>query len=536
MTTVNVRNNRQVIDYLARDYASFRKALGDLIPAKLPEWTDRSEADFGVVLIELLSYMGDILSYYQDRVANEAFLATAQQRSSVIQHLRLIGYEMAGATPSTTELSLIVANSRTGLLEVRKGDQFATRSGKAQKSVTFEYTDDKPLVIDLSALAPDSARTPEGAPLPGFKETRPCIPVREGRTVLRESIGVSSGAPNQRLRLAQTGVLRETIELSAATLPPAPPFRQRKNLIFGRRAFTPEQLDALEYEGRIASTLAFSRAPDADFATETDEDEVTIIVLGDGEYGSIPPSGIELVANYRVGGGALGNVGTGQITVISNAPALQLAGAKVVNRSPARGGADRESIEHAVRFAPTVFTSMNRAVTAEDYVAQARLFPGVSKARAEATNWNTVRLYIAPNGAGDEPTDVMKRDLLAYFEDKRMLTSQVDIQSPSYVRLEIVAKLECKAFFRRQEVAGEAANAVASLFAFDKVDFAQILYLSKIYEALEGIEGAANVFVERFRRVDRPELLAPDGRIALGQNEIPVLRTPDLRLEVSGGV
>ena len=68
MATINLRDNRQVIDYLARDYNSFRQALIDLIPAKLPEWTDRSEADFGIVLIELFAYMADILSYYQERI------------------------------------------------------------------------------------------------------------------------------------------------------------------------------------------------------------------------------------------------------------------------------------------------------------------------------------------------------------------------------------------------------------------------------------------------------------------------------------
>ena len=56
-----------------------------------------------MVLIELLAYMADILSYYQDRIANEAFLSTAQERRSVIEHLRLIGYEMPGAAPANME-------------------------------------------------------------------------------------------------------------------------------------------------------------------------------------------------------------------------------------------------------------------------------------------------------------------------------------------------------------------------------------------------------------------------------------------------
>src|SRR5438552_2402108 len=152
MATINLRENRQVIDYLARDYDSFRQALVALIPSKLPTWTDRSEADFGIVLLELVAYVGDILSYYVDRQTNECFLTTAQERRSVIEHLRLIGYEMAPAAPASARLSIIVGNTQNQNIEIRKGDQFATPSTKERSSMTFEYTDDKPLVIDLSIL------------------------------------------------------------------------------------------------------------------------------------------------------------------------------------------------------------------------------------------------------------------------------------------------------------------------------------------------------------------------------------------------
>jgi hypothetical protein len=61
-----------------RDYDSFLQAMRALIPEKLPEWTDHeSQADFGNVLLQLFAHMGDILSYYQDCVANESFLGTA---------------------------------------------------------------------------------------------------------------------------------------------------------------------------------------------------------------------------------------------------------------------------------------------------------------------------------------------------------------------------------------------------------------------------------------------------------------------------
>lgn len=80
------------IDYLAKDYTSFRKLMLDRMSAIAPDWQERSPADLGVALVELLAYVGDQLSYYQDAVATEAYLGTARQRISVRRHARLVDY------------------------------------------------------------------------------------------------------------------------------------------------------------------------------------------------------------------------------------------------------------------------------------------------------------------------------------------------------------------------------------------------------------------------------------------------------------
>jgi hypothetical protein len=85
---------KPLIDYNAKDYASFRRALLDWASVLIPDWKEVHEADFGIVLLELLAYAGDQLSYYQDVVANEAFLETARQRVSVRRHVNLIDYRM----------------------------------------------------------------------------------------------------------------------------------------------------------------------------------------------------------------------------------------------------------------------------------------------------------------------------------------------------------------------------------------------------------------------------------------------------------
>ena len=81
------------INYLAKDFLSFRQALLDFSALRYPQWQERSEADFGVMFLEALSALADDLSYTQDRIAAEATLATATQRRSVVRHARLVDYE-----------------------------------------------------------------------------------------------------------------------------------------------------------------------------------------------------------------------------------------------------------------------------------------------------------------------------------------------------------------------------------------------------------------------------------------------------------
>ena len=66
----------------------------DRLSLLVPGWTERSPADLGVTLVELLAYAADNLSYRQDAIANEAYLATARQRVSVRRHARLVDYFM----------------------------------------------------------------------------------------------------------------------------------------------------------------------------------------------------------------------------------------------------------------------------------------------------------------------------------------------------------------------------------------------------------------------------------------------------------
>lgn len=82
------------IDYLAKDYTSFRSLMLDRMSIVMPNWAERNAADVQIMLTEVLAHVADQLSYYQDAVATEAYLGTAHHRISVRRHTRLLDYRM----------------------------------------------------------------------------------------------------------------------------------------------------------------------------------------------------------------------------------------------------------------------------------------------------------------------------------------------------------------------------------------------------------------------------------------------------------
>lgn len=328
-----------------------------------------------------------------------------------------------------------------------------------------------------------------------------------------EILGESDGTPNQRFPLAHPGLILRSLGESQAI---------HKDIVL-----ITEFEERVE-EWRLRESLAFSREEQRDFAVEIDGQDQATVIFGDGVLGAIPPQGARISATYRVGGGRHGNVLAHTITTIVDAPQLALVGAQVTNPQPATGGAERESIEHAVQHAPQVFRSGKRAVTADDYQALALDFKGVGKVRAEAAGWNTVKLYVAPEGGG-HVSDVLRANLLAYFEDKRPVTTLVEIEDVDYVKIYISAEIGVKSYYNSEDVEEQVQKAAGGLLSFENVDFCHIFYLSKFYEAIEALEGVDYVTITEFRSQAEGEDVEASkargerelGKIALGPNQVP---------------
>jgi len=113
------------INYLAKDYASFRQLILDRMSYLLPDWKSRSPADLGVTLAELVAYIGDELSYWQDAVTTEAYLNTARKRISLRRHALLVDYHVSEGRNARSWLHIEVTG---GPFELSTTDlQFLTR-------------------------------------------------------------------------------------------------------------------------------------------------------------------------------------------------------------------------------------------------------------------------------------------------------------------------------------------------------------------------------------------------------------------------
>jgi hypothetical protein len=99
MTDTNITRNLRTVD----EWKTYFKTK---IPALNPNWTNMSEEDLGMVLVTLISIIGDELNFRYDTSILEAFLGTARERSNVQALLNLIGYSLDTYQTGKTTVSI----------------------------------------------------------------------------------------------------------------------------------------------------------------------------------------------------------------------------------------------------------------------------------------------------------------------------------------------------------------------------------------------------------------------------------------------
>ncbi|WP_306316874.1 MULTISPECIES: baseplate J/gp47 family protein [unclassified Streptomyces] len=495
------------IDYTNLGYDALRESMLAIARQTLPEWTDQTENDLGVLLIELFAYASDITLYYQSRIASQLFPATSDEPESLVQLLRLLGYELRPAPPATVDLAVAVDAAQALPLTIPAGTVFLAETVTATATATgtddrvrFESVRDTTLTSDVLG--------------PTIEENlRWFLPVSavEGSTVTSELIGTSDGGPHQLHPLGQHPVIAGSIT-TTVTGPGGP---------------------TLWHEVR---TLATAGPAERCFMVQRGADGTVTLLFGDGVNGAIPPKGsgldqVEVHATYRVGGGPQGNVPPGT-AFTSSISALR----KITAPAGGSGGAVGESVVGARDLAPRLYRAQNRAVTADDYVELALRTPGVGKARAVALNWNDVLLYVAPSGRVEQPSELLRRDLLTAFESSRMAGSVLRVLGPEPADIFLQAVIRAEPFYLQDDVRAAVTAATAGLIAFDAIDFGQSLFLSRVYDVLQSLPQVASLTVTQFSRTADGGVDA-DGVIELEPFELARPGYPEtIRLVIQGGV
>jgi len=432
------------MDYTSREYTALRNDLMGLIPNFAPQWTSRDPSDFGIVLIELFSYLGDVLNYQIDRAANEAFIDTATQRDTVIKLANLLGYIPNSGSAATG--SVTFTNTTPSALTIAAGTQISTQGDNANPAIVF--TLDSAVTVNANSTAAGT--------------------VTQGNLVSAEPVGNSTGTANQTFQLANLGAFIDSA----------------LSVTVGTITYT-----------RV-SNIIDADATDLAYVAYTDGNGYTYIKFGDGISGKIPPVGA-ITVNYRYTTTApsLGNVSVGTLTTLSI-----IIDVSVTNPKTLSGGSDAESTDSIRINAPKALRALNRAVSLADYADLALMVNGIAKANAIASSFASISLYLAGAGGGVLSSS-LKSNVTAKFVDKTPPGTTVTLYdyTPTYPYLNVTVNVLPQ--YNSANVVSAVQSSLADLFNFNNVSFGDFITEGEIYSTCKSVNGVSWITVNDYEKL-----------------------------------
>ena len=356
------------IDYTSRDFAALRADLIQLINSRTDlAWDPTDYSDLGNVLVEAFAYMGDIMSHYIDRAANETAVDTAIKKETLLNFANLYGYKPSGPTPATVDL--LFTNVSANTVDLPIGTQvMAPLSYGPFSEVYFETTVSAIGIIpgqsiSLSAVEGKTVNTDRPDQIDStYNKPRPA------------NIGLSTGLPNQTLSIPyDIGIIDGSLTVYIG-----------QGVAFSAWTYV--------------SNLLEQQPESLVFTTTQNTDGTINIVFGDNVNGAIPPANQLVSALYKTSAGSSGNVVPSAITEVTfvpgNADPLAITYFTVTNTTSATGGADADDQTQIKKKIKAAIASRNRAVTLTDYENLAALVPQVGRAKASGQYYSAINLYI----------------------------------------------------------------------------------------------------------------------------------------------
>jgi hypothetical protein len=484
MSVTPVSNIPIAIDYTGRDYYSLREALIARIQERVPDWTAADPADFGVALVEAFAYLGDMVSYYIDKTANEAFIETATQRDSLLNIAQTYGYVPASYRQATVDITF--ANSSDATVTIAAGTVVSGDVKFGDTVETLYFT------TNSEATVPAAVDDVPGEDTVSASHGQSVVLIAEGANTYGELIGTSDGTPNMSFELGETPVVDGSIEIYI------------------------QDGDIYSKWTKVQHLIDYS-STDLIYTVFVDENNIVTVNFGDGVSGVIPTAFSEIRAKYTVGGGTVGNVSASIIDTItyvdglSEAQLTALQGSvTVTNATTGVGGSDPESDAQIRIAAPSSLRSGNRAVTLKDFADLSLAVSGVGKANAAAAVWTSVTVYISPSrtaldtdlapGLDDngDPTaeyDRLKADVEDALADKVLIGTTVTVQPPTYVDVVVTFTYVKLDQYTVAEVEENLKVALLTGFGYNGMKFQDTIYPVDIEFVLQQAPGVKTVNV-----------------------------------------
>lgn len=502
LVSIPDRKKQQYIDFAADDFYSIRSDLIGYIKAVYPlDYQNFSESDLGLMLVELVSYMGSVFSLKGDMLANENYLRTVKTRENLKKLLELIGVDMRGP------LSAAAAVRLTAETPPEEADFPLKYSPSSRVFSIMSKEDGAPVNYTLykvvnNAIA-DITSPNATFELEGDEATNATSSVFENVAMLEGSMSVQKGVfdtleGNKRIALTDSPIIDGSVQVYIST---------------GRE--DDESTGAYKQVERLFSASGIN---DRVFQAIYGDNYTATLLFGDGVMGISPPAGADFTVVYRVGGGSRGNIMGGAINVTTTAEGAGVAENSysfvTENITPATGGQDAETAEHAKKYAPLTFKRQDRVVTLEDYIAIGNTFRSkqgtVGKTTAAVrdafSSANVIDMYTLEKASDttlQKASTTFKKDLLDEIEPKKMLTDEVVIVDGLIRTLDLVVTIRIDE--ELEPIAGtiqqEVAEVILNFFNVDNFDFGKPFISSELNRDIFNLEKVRYATVDNLPEV-----------------------------------
>lgn len=467
LANIPVAKRPSLVNFAATDFVSLRKSLIDYTKAVYPDdYKYFVESDLGMMFLELTAYMGAVMSMKADMLANENFLATAKQRSSVKKLLELIGVRMRGPLSSAADAKLVFPVNSDGAVIPPSSRVITVTSPEDGGNLSFTlYKVVNGLVDTVNDsgninLAGEEADDADSKIFSNFAIQEGALIDERGEFAATEGI--------KTIKLSQGPVIEGSI---------------------GVYVNSPQAATTGAYT-EVPNVYYASGSSDKIFEVVYDDQYNATIVFGDGTVGISPDDTASFRVEYRVGGGTRGNL---EKDVINANISTNDSTGVLTNTSKATGGANAETVEHAKKYAPLTFRRQDRLVTLEDYSVFANTFISnfgtIGKATAATrkayASANIIDIYVLEKASElqlQRATTNFKTQLLTAVNKKKMATDDIAIVDGLIRTLDLAVSIKID---REQEenqniIKSKVRDKVLGYMNADRRDFGQDLNIAEL--------------------------------------------------------